>query len=218
GDCSTELCGGTHARATGDLGLLKIVSESGIAAGVRRIEALTGLGALRHIRAQERLAGEAAERLKVPLAELPGRVGRLLEERKEAQKQIDELRARKPGSGGADLFSTAQPLASIDGARLIAGRTEDVDAKAMRAMVDDFKNRLGSGVVCLAAAEGEKALLAIGVTKDLTGRLKAGDLIREVAAIVGGGGGGRPDFAQAGGKDPARIDDALAKFVELVGG
>ncbi|MEZ4352063.1 MAG: alanine--tRNA ligase [Myxococcota bacterium] len=218
GDCSTELCGGTHARATGDLGLLKIVSESGIAAGVRRIEALTGLGALRHIRAQERLAGEAAERLKVPLAELPGRVGRLLDERKEAQKQIDELRARKPGAGGADLFSTARPLAAIDGARLIAGRTEDVDAKAMRAMVDDFKNRLGSGVVCLAAAEGDKALLAIGVTKDLTGRLKAGDLIREVAAIVGGGGGGRPDFAQAGGKDPARIDDALAKFVELVGG
>jgi alanyl-tRNA synthetase len=217
GDCSTELCGGTHARATGDIGLLKIVSESGIAAGIRRIEALTGLGALQHIRAQEKLAREAAEQLKVPLVELPGRVGRLLDERREAQKQIDDLRARKQGSGAGDLFETARELVGIAGAKAIAGRVEDVDAKAMRTMVDDLRNRLGSGVVFLAAASGEKALLAIGVTKDLTDQLKAGDLIRDVAAVVGGGGGGRPDFAQAGGKDPSKIDDALAKFDELVG-
>ena len=219
GDCSTELCGGTHASATGDIGLLKIVSESGIAAGVRRIEALTGIGALRHIREQERLAIDAADRLKVPLAELPGRVGRLVEERKEAQKQIDELRSkRSSGGGGDDLFASARAIEAHEGAKAISGIVEDADAKAMRAMVDDYKNRLGTGVVCLAAADGKKALLAIGVTKDLTGSLKAGDLIREVAGVVGGGGGGRPDFAQAGGKDPSKLADAIAKFDELVGG
>jgi alanyl-tRNA synthetase len=217
GDCSTELCGGTHARATGEIGLLKIVSETGIAAGIRRIEALTGLGALAHLRAQERLAREAADRLKVPLSELPGRVERLIEERKQAQKQIDELRARKPGAGAGDLLAAARELASHPGAKAIAARVEDVDAKAMRTMVDDLRNRLGTGVVCLAAEADGKALLAIGVTKDLTNRLKAGELIREVAGVVGGGGGGRPDFAQAGGKDPGRIDQALARFDELVG-
>ena len=217
GECSTELCGGTHARATGDIGLLKIVSESGIAAGIRRIEALTGLGAIKHIRAQERLAAEAADTLKVPLAELPGRVGRLLEERKQAQKQIDDLRARGQSSGAGDLFESARAISALPGAKAIAGRVEDVDAKAMRSMVDDFRNRLGTGVVCLVAESGGKALLAIGVTKDLTSELKAGDLIREVAGVVGGGGGGRPDFAQAGGKDPSRLDQALEKFNELVG-
>ncbi len=217
GDCSTELCGGTHARATGDIGLLKIVSESGIAAGIRRIEALTGMGALRHIRAQERLAQDAAERLKVPLAELPARVGKLLDERKEAQKQIDDLRLKKQGGGATDLFSSARPLAAIPDARAISGRVEDVDAKAMRMIIDDLRNRLGSGVVCLAAAGEDKVLLAIGVTKDLTDRLQAGTLIREVAGIVGGSGGGKPDFAQAGGKDASRIDEALAAFDRLVG-
>ncbi len=217
GDCSTELCGGTHAEATGDLGLLKIVSETGIAAGIRRIEALTGLGALRFIRDQERLAQAAADRLKVPLAELPGRVDRLLEERKDAQKQIDDLRSRRSAGGGRDWLASARPLPAIEGARAIAAKVEDVDAKAMRTMVDDLRNRLGTGVVCLAAASGDKALLAIGVTKDLTDQYKAGELIREVAAIVGGGGGGRPDFAQAGGKDPAKLELALARFDELVG-
>jgi alanyl-tRNA synthetase len=217
GDCSTELCGGTHVGATGDIGLLKIVSESGIAAGIRRIEALTGLGALRHIRLQERFARDAADRLKVPIAELPGRVSRLLEERREAQKQIDDLRARKPAAGAVDLFDSARALAKHPGARAIAARVEDVDAKAMRTMVDDLRNRLGSGVVCIAAANAGKALLAIGVTKDLTDQFKAGELIRVVAGVVGGGGGGRPDFAQAGGKDPSKIDAALAKFNELVG-
>jgi alanyl-tRNA synthetase len=217
GDCSTELCGGTHVGATGDIGLLKIVSESGIAAGIRRIEALTGLGALRHIRLQERFARDAADRLKVPIAELPGRVSRLLEERREAQKQIDDLRARKPAAGAGDLFDSARALAKHPGARAIAARVEDVDAKAMRTMVDDLRNRLGSGVVCIAAANAGKALLAIGVTKDLTDQFKAGELIRVVAGVVGGGGGGRPDFAQAGGKDPSKIDAALAKFNELVG-
>ncbi len=216
GDCSTELCGGTHAEATGDIGLLKIVSESGIAAGIRRIEALTGLGALRHIRLQEHFARDAANQLKVPVAELPGRVSRLLEERREAQKQIDDLRAQKPRAGAGDLFDSARALAKHPGVKVIAGRVEHVDAKAMRSMVDDLRNRLGSGVVCIAAAKGGKALLAIGVTKDLTDRFKAGELIRVVAGVVGGGGGGRPDFAQAGGKDPSKIEEALARFNELM--
>ncbi len=142
----------------------------------------------------------------------------MLDERKEAQRQIDDLRARKTGrGGGGGLFSSARELSGIAGAKSIAGKVEDVDAKAMRTMVDDFRNRLGTGVVCLAAADGKKALLAIGVTKDLTDRLKAGDLIREVAAVVGGSGGGRPDFAQAGGKDPSKLEEAIARFNELVG-
>ena len=133
-------------------------------------------------------------------------------------KQIDELRSKRSSGGGADdLFAQARPIAAHEGAKAISGVVEDANAKAMRTMVDDYKNRLGSGVVCLAADAGKKALIAIGVTKDLTDSLKAGVLIREVAAVVGGGGGGRPDFAQAGGKDPSKVAEAIAKFDELVG-
>ena len=145
-------------------------------------------------------------------------MGKLLEERKEAQKQIDDLRARKSSGGaGADLFGSARALAGIEGAKALSGSVEDVDAKAMRTMVDDFG--IGSGPASSAwrPPTADKALLAIGVTKDLTDRLKAGDLIREVAAVVGGGGGGRPDFAQAGGKDPSKLEEAIARFNELVG-
>jgi len=213
GDCSTELCGGTHARATGDIGLLKVVSETGIAAGVRRIEALTGLGALRHIRRQEQIARRAAEMIKSPLSELPGRLEKLLSERRELERELDRLKNAQRGSAAGDLLSGAR---AVDGAKVLGARVEGVDAKAMRSMVDDLRNRLGSSVVLLVAESEGKVLLAVGVTPDLTARYKAGDLIRETAAVVGGGGGGRPDFAQAGGRDPARIDEAIEKFHQLV--
>jgi alanyl-tRNA synthetase len=213
GDVSTELCGGTHAGSTGEIGLLKIVSEGGIASGVRRIEALTGLGALRHIRAQERTFQDAARLLKSPLAEVPARVEKLLEDRKAAQKEIDDLRAGKRGASASDLAGQAR---EIGGVKAVAGRVDGSDAKAMRTMVDELRQRLGSGVVLLASETEGKVLVAVGVTKDLVDSHKAGDLVREVARVVGGGGGGRPDFAQAGGRDVSKIDDAIEKFYQLI--
>jgi len=214
GECSTELCGGTHAQATGDIGLLKVVSETGIAAGVRRIEALTGIGALRHIRSQERVAQEAAELLKVPLGELPTRLEKMLAERRELERELEELKSAQRGSAAGDLIDQAR---EVEGAKVLGAMVEGVDAKAMRTMIDDLRNRLGPSVVLLMSESKGKVLLAVGVTKDLTDRHKAGDLIREVAGVVGGGGGGRPDFAQAGGKDPSKIDEAVEKFYGLVG-
>jgi len=214
GDCSTELCGGTHADRTGDIGLLKVVSESGISAGVRRIEALSGMAALHYLRGQERALREIAGLLKVGPAEVPDRVAKLLDERKAARRELENLASRKQGDVAGDLVAGAKEIA---GGKALAARIEGADAKAMRGMVDDLRNKLGSGVVCLLTDNGGKVLVAIGTTKDQIDDHKAGDLIREVAGVVGGGGGGRPDFAQAGGKDASKIDDAIAKFYDLVG-
>jgi alanyl-tRNA synthetase len=214
GDCSTELCGGTHAGATGEIGLLKVISEGGVAAGIRRIEAQTGLGALAHIREQENLTREATELLKVPVAELPARLEKLLAERRELEKQIEATEVAQRGDVVGDLISEAKP---VEGAKILASRVDGMDAKAMRGLVDELRNRLGSSVVLLVAESDGKVLLAIGVTKDLVGRFKAGDLIREVAGVVGGGGGGRPDFAQAGGRDPDKVPEAIEKFQTLCG-
>jgi alanyl-tRNA synthetase len=215
GDCSSELCGGTHAHATGDIGLIKLVSETGVAAGIRRIEALTGAGALQYIREQERLAQEAADLLKVPLGDLPSRIEKLLSERRELERELEQLKSAQRGSAAGDLLSGAR---DVDAAKVLAAKVDGVDAKAMRSMIDDLRNRLGPSAVLLLAESGGKVLLAVGVTSDLTDRFKAGDLIRDVAGVVGGGGGGRPDFAQAGGKDPSKIDAAIARFYELTGG
>ncbi|MDE0885820.1 MAG: alanine--tRNA ligase [Myxococcota bacterium] len=214
GECSTELCGGTHAQATGDLGLLKVLSETGIAAGVRRIEALTGFGALQHIREQESLSREAANTLKVSLDDLPGRVEKMLEDNRRLEREMESLRDASRGSQTSDLLAGVK---EVDGVKVLGGRTQGVDAKAMRGMVDELRNQLKTGVVLLVAESEGKVLLAVGVTKDLIGRFKAGDLIREVAGVVGGGGGGRPDFAQAGGKDASKIDEAIALFYSLCG-
>ena len=213
GDFSTELCGGTHARATGDIGLLKVVGETGIAAGVRRIEALTGQGALAHMRAQEHALRQLAEQLKAPVGELPARVERLLEERRELQKELEGLRAAQRGAASADLTSGAR---EVGGVQRIAARVEGVSGKELRGMVDELRAKLGSGVVLLAAVEAERVSLALGVTKDLSSRLRAGDLVREIAACVGGKGGGRPDFAQAGGDRPEALDEAFAKLDALL--
>jgi alanyl-tRNA synthetase len=215
GDVSTELCGGTHARATGDIGLLKVVSEGGIASGVRRIEALTGLGALTHLRAQERALRQAASLLKAKTDEVPARVEKLLDERRDAQKEMERLRAAKRGASSGDLASQAREVAGI---RVLATRADGSEPKELRSLVDDLRNSLGSGVVLLAAEKDGKVSLALGVTKDLVGRHKAGDLIRELAALVGGKGGGRPDFAQAGGSDASGIDAAFEKLFALIEG
>jgi alanyl-tRNA synthetase len=215
GDFSTELCGGTHAAATGEIGLLKVVSESGIAAGVRRIEALTGLGAIEHMRAQERTLRRIADLLKSPVAELPVRVEKLVEERRAAEQEIAKLRAERRGAASADLGSSAR---LVNGVKVLTARVEGVDGAELRGMVDDLRDQLGSGVVLLAAIEDGRVTLALGVTRDLTERLRAGDLVREIAKVVGGKGGGRPDFAQAGGSEPAKLDQAFARLDSLVAG
>ena len=213
GDVSTELCGGTHARATGEIGLLKIVSEGGIASGVRRIEALTGLGALAHLRRQQRVLQHAAELLRVPADEVPARVEKLLEERRAAEKEMERLRAARRGATSGDLASQAREVAGV---KVLAARADGADKSELRSLVDELRAKLRSGVVLLAAEHEGRVSLALGVTKDLVERHRAGDLIREVAAVVGGKGGGRPDFAQAGGDDPSRIDAAFEKLYALI--
>ncbi len=213
GEVSTELCGGTHASATGDIGLLKILSESGIAAGVRRIEALTGLGALAHLRSQERSLRRVADLLRTPLADVPGRVEKLLDERRDAEREIERLRSAQRGEASRDLTSSAR---DVDGVRVIASKVDGVGAKELRSLVDDLRARLGSGVVLLASENDGRVSLALGVTADLTSRFRAGDLVREVALVVGGRGGGRPDFAQAGGDDASKLDAAFERFDALI--
>jgi alanyl-tRNA synthetase len=213
GEVSTELCGGTHARATGDIGLLKVVSETGIAAGVRRIEALTGRGALLHMRGQEHLLRAVAAKLKTAPAELPERVEKLLDERRAQERKIEQLESAQRGAVSSDLTGDAKEIAGV---RVLSARVDGVAAKELRSMVDDLRGKLGSGIVLLASEQDGRLALAVGVTKDLVDRFRAGDLMKEVAGLLGGKGGGRPDFAQGGGEDPSRLDEAFERFEALV--
>jgi alanyl-tRNA synthetase len=213
GDFSKELCGGTHARATGEIGLLKIVSEGGVAAGVRRVEALTGAEALQRWRAQERALARTAELLRAPVGELEARVEKLLEERRALERELAELRAHSRAAASGDLLSRAEEVAGV---KVLAVEVDGVGGRDLRAMVDELRDRLRSGIVLVAAPAEGKVSLALGVTPDLKERFPAGELIREVAACVGGKGGGRPDFAQAGGRDAGRIDEAFAQLREVV--
>jgi alanyl-tRNA synthetase len=219
GGVSTELCGGTHARATGDIGLLKVVSQSGIAAGVRRIEAVTGLGALHWLREREKKLRRVGELLRVPPDQADERVEKLLEERKERERELAELkRARNRGAGEAGAAAEQAAPREIGGVRVLVRRVEGVDGKELRDLVDDLRGQLKSGLVLVASKLDGRVSLALGVTPDLRDRFKAGDLVREVAAVVGGKGGGRPDFAQAGGSQPEKLEDAVEKLYALVGG
>ncbi|CAG0940631.1 alanyl-tRNA synthetase [Gammaproteobacteria bacterium] len=212
GDLSTELCGGTHVRRTGDIGLFKIVAESGIAAGIRRIEAVTGERALARVVEEEATLARLADLVKGNRTDLEPRLRQLLDRNRALEKEVQQLKARLAGGAGSggDLASQAVTVAGV---RLLAQRLDDgTDAKTLRDVVDRMKDKLGSGVVVLGAAdaEGQRVSLAVGVTRDLVGRIKAGDLVNAVAGQVGGKGGGRPDFAQAGGSNAAALDAALA--------
>ena len=213
GDCSTELCGGTHVRRTGDIGLFKLRGESGVAAGVRRVEALTGEGALDWIHQREQVLREIGEILKGPEEASVERLERLLAERKELERRLQEAQSKLAGSQSADLASRAR---QVNGVAVLAARVDNVDDKGLREMADQLRGRLGSGIVVLGTRRGEKALLLAAVTKDLVGRYPAGRIIQEIAPIVGGGGGGKPELAQAGGPDPSRLDAALDKVYEVV--
>jgi alanyl-tRNA synthetase len=207
GEFSTELCGGTHVKAVGDIGLMKIIAESGIASGVRRIEALTGVGALDWVEAEEERLIRLAGLLKGAREDVDQRVVQLLERSRRLEKELEQMKAKLASSAGQDLATQA---VSIDGVQVLAAQIEGADPKALRTTLDQLKDKLGSAVVVLATESDGKVSLIAGVTKDLTDRVKAGDLIREVAAKVGGKGGGRPDMAQAGGTDPAGLPAALA--------
>ena len=203
---STELCGGTHVRRTGDIGTFKIVGEAGLAAGVRRIEALTGEAALEHVAREEALLAEAAGVLKVAPPELPQRLATLLEERKRAERELADLRRRLAAGGGAEGPAAKE----IKGVKFASRLLDGVPARELKAMADALKKQLGSGVVAIAAEAEGKASLVVGVTDDLTGRLSAVDFARLGAEKLGGkGGGGRPDMAQAGGPDVSARQAAL---------
>ncbi len=207
-DFSIELCGGTHARRSGDIGLFKIVSEGGIAAGVRRIEAVTGAAAVRWVQDLARRLEDMAALFKTAPEQVTEKAAQLLARNRELEKTVATLKARLASSAGSDLASRAVEVA---GCRVLAAQLEAADARSLRETLDQLKNKLGTAAVVLATAEADKVTLVAGVTKDLTARLKAPDLVNFVARQVGGKGGGRPDMAQAGGKDPAALPAALAQ-------
>jgi alanyl-tRNA synthetase len=213
GDFSTELCGGTHVRRTGDIGLLKLRSEGGVASGVRRIEALTGPGALSWVRDREQRLRELGEILKGPEDAAVERLQKLLQREKELERSLAELQSKVAGQRTGDLASKAR---RVNGIAILAARVDNVDDKALRELADRLREKLGTGIVVLGTQRGDKALLLAAVTKDLVGRYSAGEIIKKIAPVVGGGGGGRADLAQAGGPDPSKIDEALEKVYEVV--
>jgi alanyl-tRNA synthetase len=203
---STELCGGTHVRRTGDIGLFKIVSESALASGVRRIEAMTGEAARAYLVEQERALKEAAQILNASPAEVPGRVAQLLEERRRLERELSETR-RALATGGGGSSTEAREVAGI---RFSSRLLEGVPPRELKSLVDDIKKQVGSGVVALVATTDGKASVVVGVTDDLTPRVNAVDLVKVGAQALGGaGGGGRRDMAQAGGPDPSQAQAAL---------
>ena len=207
GDFSTELCGGTHASRTGDIGLFRITSESGTAAGVRRIEAVTGEGAIAYLHAQSDLLGDIAQLLKGDSHNLGDKVRAALERTRVLEKELQQLKEQAAAQESANLSSKAE---EINGVKLLVSELAGVEPKMLRTMVDDLKNQLGSTVVVLATVADGKVSLIAGVSKDVTDRVKAGELVGMVAQQVGGKGGGRPDMAQAGGTDASALPAALA--------
>jgi alanyl-tRNA synthetase len=206
GDFSTELCGGTHLGRTGEIGLLKVTTEGAVASGVRRVEAVAGPAALATVARDQAALRQTADLLKIGPLEVPARVQKLLEELRAREKEKATLESKQASSKAEDLVKSAR---QVNGVSVIAGRLDGLDADALRSVADTLRDRLGSGVVCVGSVVEGKVNLIAAVTKDLTGRFQAGRLIQEVAKAVGGGGGGRPDIAQAGGKDPSRLDAAL---------
>jgi alanyl-tRNA synthetase len=213
GDYSTELCGGTHAARAGDIGMLKLRGEVGVAAGVRRIEALTGTGALEWVRSREQTLRAVADLLKGSEDDAAPRVARLVAQQRELEKQLKQLQGKLAGSQSDDLLQQAR---TIDGVTVLAAAVDGLDDNGMRDLADRLRQQIGSGVVVLGTARGDRALLLAAVTKDLTKKYHAGNIIKQIAPLIGGGGGGKPDMAQAGGKDPAKLGEALEAVYQLV--
>ncbi|WP_028670141.1 alanine--tRNA ligase [Saccharospirillum impatiens] len=210
---SKELCGGTHVSRTGDIGLFRIVSESGIASGVRRIEAVAGPYAVASVQQQDVLLQQLAASLKCAPDQLIDRTQQSQQRIRELEKHLEQAHAKLASAAGSDLAASAQ---AINGVSVLSAELEGADAKTLRSTMDQLKNKLGSAVIVLAAKEGAKVQIAAGVTKDTLGKIKAGDLVNHVAGQVGGKGGGKPDMAMAGGSEPEHLADALASVVPWV--
>ncbi|MFN5192693.1 MAG: alanine--tRNA ligase, partial [Burkholderiales bacterium] len=210
---SKELCGGTHVSRTGDIGLFKIVSEGGVAAGVRRVEAVAGSVAFDYLQQMNSSMENAAAMLKAQPSELEVKIGQTLDHVKSLEKQLAQLKSKLAASAGDDLLGQAK---EVNGTKVLAAKLEGIDAKGLRETMDQLKSKLKSGVIVLAVVEGEKVQIAAGVTPDLIGKYKAGELVNHVAQQVGGKGGGRPDFAMAGGNDASNLTSALASVTEFV--
>jgi alanyl-tRNA synthetase len=215
GDFSVELCGGTHVARTGDIGLFKLEAESGVAAGVRRVEALTGQGALEAIRRREEILREIGDQLRAKDGAAIERLQRLLAREKELEKKLRALEQKLAGGPSA---AADESVRELGGVKLVTRKLEGVEPGAMRAIADQMRQKHGSAVVALGSAIGDdKVALLVAVTPDLLSRVKAGEIIKQIAPIVGGSGGGRPDFAQAGGRDASRLGEALDKVASLLG-
>jgi alanyl-tRNA synthetase len=204
---SRELCGGTHVRRTGDIGLFKIVAEGGIAAGVRRVEAVTGDHALARVQQLEGTVDALAAALKVAPSEIDARVAALLEQLRTLDKEVGALKGRLASAQGDELVAQARDVAGL---KVLAATLPDADAKTLRETMDQLKNKLKTAAIVLASVDAGKVQLAAGVTADSTGRVKAGELVNFVARQLGGKGGGKPDLAMAGGSDAAALPKALA--------
>jgi alanyl-tRNA synthetase len=213
GGFSVELCGGTHVSRTGDIGLFKITSEGGVAAGVRRIEGVTGAAALAWLNGAEEQLKEAAALVKGSRDNVLDKLSGLIERNRQLEKELEQLKAKAASAAGNDLAGSA---VDVKGIKVLASRLDGLDGKALLAMVDQLKNKLGSAVILLGGVQDDKVVLVAGVTQDLTAKLKAGDLMRQAAAAVGGKGGGRPDMAQGGGVDAGKLDEALALATTFV--
>ncbi|KPJ90267.1 MAG: alanyl-tRNA synthetase [Gammaproteobacteria bacterium SG8_11] len=213
GDFSIELCGGTHVQRTGDIGVFKIITETGTAAGVRRIEAVAGAAALRWINENDQRLLQIAAAVKAGRDDVDSKVNQMLRRNKELEKEVEKLQGQLASSRGGDLLSQAQEIAGI---KVLAARLDGVDPKSLRDTTDQLKNKLGSAAVVLATVQGDKVSLVAGVTQDQTSRLRAGNLVNAVAQQVGGKGGGRPDMAMAGGNNPAALDAALRSVPDWI--
>jgi alanyl-tRNA synthetase len=211
---SRELCGGTHVQRTGDIGFFTITAEGGVAAGVRRVEATTGLAALHYVQGMEATLGGVAGTLKVAPSDVPARVGGLLDQLRELEKEMAALKGKLASAQGDELMSQAL---DVKGVKVLAARLDGADAKTLRDTMDKLKDKLKTAVIVLATVEGDKVQLAAGVTPDTVGKVKAGELVNFVAQHVGGKGGGKPDMAMAGGNNPAALPFALESVAHWVG-
>jgi alanyl-tRNA synthetase len=202
-----ELCGGTHVRATGDIGLFAIVSEGGVAAGTRRIEAITGTESLKAFEEERDIVNALAQALNARPEELLAKISALQEETKRLARELQQAKMKAAMGGGT---GQADEAAEVAGIRLVAREVSGLDKDGLRTLVDQHRSRIKSGVVVLASPSEGKVSIVVGVTPDLTKKVPAGQVVKQLAPIVGGGGGGRPDFAEAGGKDPSKIGEMLA--------
>jgi alanyl-tRNA synthetase len=217
---SVELCGGTHVQRTGDIGLISVVGEAGVASGVRRLEALTGKAARKTANKQLQVVKAAAAELKVPLEEMPGRIGALLDERKKLERDLSDAKKKLAMGGGGTAAGEASDVRQVNGVKLLARAVSGIDLKDLRSLADEGKRQVGSGIVAIVGLSDDgKAGIVVGVTDDLTKRFNAVDLVKKGAEVLGGkGGGGRPDMAQAGGPDGSKADAALKAIEAALGG